>query len=69
MLATGGQALVVSEDEIADANRLAIEATAIEVDPTGSAGLAGLAQLVRRGAIGPDEHAAVLFTGALRRVP
>ena len=68
MLATGGQALVVSEDEIADANRLAIEATGIEVDPTGSAGLAGLAQLVRRGAIGPDEHAAVLFTGALRRV-
>ena len=64
MLETGGQALVVNEDEIAQANALGVEATGIEVDPTGSAGLAGLAQLCRRGLIGPDEHAAVLFTGA-----
>jgi threonine synthase len=64
MLATGGQALVVSEDEIAQANALGVETTGIDVDPTGSAGLAGLAQLCRRGLIGPDERAAVLFTGA-----
>jgi threonine synthase len=66
MLATGGQALVVNEDEISQANRLAVEATGIGVDPTGSAGLAGLAQLCRRGVIGSHEQAAVLFTGARR---
>ena len=66
MLTTGGQAVVVNEDEIAQANGIGAEATGIEVDPTGSAGLAGLAQLCRRGLVGPDERAAVLFTGARR---
>ena len=66
MLATGGRALVVNEDEIAQANALGVEATGIEVDPTGSAGLAGLVQLCRQGLIGPDEHVAVLFTGIRR---
>jgi threonine synthase len=66
MLLTGGQALVVNEDEIAQANALGVEATGIEADATGTAGLAGLAQLCRRGLIGPDERAAVLFTGARR---
>ncbi|MGO9583504.1 MAG: pyridoxal-phosphate dependent enzyme [Acidimicrobiales bacterium] len=66
MLLTGGQALVVNEDEIAQANSLGVEATGIEADATGTAGLAGLAQLCRRGLIGPDERAAVLFTGARR---
>jgi threonine synthase len=66
MLRTGGQALVVTEDEIAEANLLGTEATGIDADATGTAGLAGLAQLCRRGLIGPDEHAAVLFTGARR---
>ncbi|MGO9150700.1 MAG: pyridoxal-phosphate dependent enzyme [Acidimicrobiales bacterium] len=66
MLMTRGQALVVNEDEIAQANGIGVEATGIEVDPTGSAGLAGLAQLCRRGLVGPDERAAVLFTGARR---
>jgi len=66
MLTTGGQAIVVNEDEIAQANALGVETTGIEVDATGSAGLAGLAQLCRRGLIGSDERAAVLFTGARR---
>jgi threonine synthase len=66
MLATGGRAVVVNEDEIAQANGIGVEATGIDVDPTGSAGLAGLAQLCRRGLIGPDQSAAVLFTGARR---
>jgi threonine synthase len=66
MLATRGEALVANEDEIARANEIGIEATGIEVDPTGSAGLAGLVQLCDRGLIGADEHAAVLFTGARR---
>jgi threonine dehydratase len=66
MLATGGEGLVVDEDEIAKANELGVETTGIAVDPTGSSGLAGLAQLCRRGLIGVDESAAVLFTGARR---
>ena len=66
MLATGGQALIVDEDEIAEANVLGAEATGIGVDPTGSAGLAGLARLCRLGDVGQVERAAVLFTGARR---
>jgi threonine synthase len=66
MLVTGGHALVVGEDEIAEANAIAVEATGIEVDPTGSAGLAGLIQLSRKGIIAPGEQSAVLFTGARR---
>ena len=37
--------------------------TGIDVSPTGSAGLAGLDALRRDGVIGPDDTAAVLFTG------
>jgi len=66
MLHTGGRALVVNEDEISQANAVAIETTGIQVDETGSAGLAGLVQLCGRGVIRAGEHAAVLFTGARR---
>jgi len=66
MLLTGGRPLVVSEDSLVEANRLAVAQTGIPVDPTGSAGLAGLAGLRRSGAIGDDDRVAVLFTG-LRR--
>ena len=45
MLATGGSPLVVGEQTLAHANALAREATGIDVDPTGSAGLAGLLAL------------------------
>jgi threonine synthase len=65
MLTTGGHALVVSEDEIAEANSIGAEST-IAVDPTGSAGLAGLLQLSRKGLISTGDQAAVLFTGARR---
>jgi len=65
MLTTGGQPVVVSEDRLAEANELGA-ATGILVDPTGSAGLAGLADLRRAGVIGADERAAVLFTGVRR---
>ena len=46
-----------------DANELARDATEIDVDPTGSSGLAGLVELRDRGVIGDDERVAVLFTG------
>jgi len=66
MLATDGLALVVSEETLAEANTLAREATGIDVDPTGSAGLAGLLELVRAGKVARDERIAVLFTGTRR---
>ena len=66
MLVTGGRSVVVGEQQLADANALAVETTGIGVDPTGSSGLAGLVALREQGVIGPGESAAVLFTGARR---
>jgi threonine synthase len=66
MLLTGGRPLVVSEDSLVEANRLAVTRTGIPVDPTGSAGLGGLLEMRRSGAIGADDRIAVLFTGRRR---
>jgi threonine synthase len=65
MLTTGGLPLVVDEDRLAEANKLGAS-TGIPVDPTGSAGLAGLLSLRQAGVVGPDERVAVLFTGVRR---
>jgi len=69
MLGSGGGPVVVSEATFQEANALARATTGIDVDHTGSAGLAGLLDLVRTRAVGPDETVAVLFTGAVRRPP
>jgi threonine synthase len=69
MLASGGGPLVASEPMLEEANALARSTTGVDVDHTGSAGLAGLLDLVRTRAIHPDENVAVLFTGAVRRPP
>jgi threonine synthase len=66
MLATGGAPVVVDELRLLEADDLARRATGIDVDPTGSAGLAGLLELRHRGAIGADETSVVLFTGIRR---
>jgi threonine synthase len=66
MLATGGTALVVGESTLERANALAREATSIDVDPTGSSGLAGLLALRETGVVGDDERVALLFTGVSR---
>jgi threonine synthase len=66
MLSTGGRAAVVDEETLVRANTLAVEKTGINVDETGTAGLAGLLHLVKEGLIAPDEPAAVLFTGVRR---
>jgi threonine synthase len=67
MLATGGIPVVVGEETLAAANATAVEATGIDVDPTGSAGLAGLLALRAAGGVSPDERVAVLFTGVNRQ--
>ena len=66
MLATGGSPLVVRDELLLRANALARETTAIDVDETGSAGLAGLLALRSAGQVGDDERVAVLFTGVVR---
>ncbi len=66
MLRTGGTSLVVDEPTLEAANDLAREATGIDVDPTGSAGLAGLLQLARSGALRPDETVVICFSGITR---
>ena len=66
MLESGGTPLVVGERALTRANEIAIDATGIDVDPTGSAGLAGLLNLAVDGLVSPDERVAVLFTGVDR---
>jgi threonine synthase len=65
MLETGGQPVLVDEETLRAANDLARSATDIDVDHTGSSGLAGLLEL-GRAAFRADERAAVLFTGVRR---
>ncbi len=66
MLASRGSAVVVDEDVLREANALAREATGVQVCHTGSAGLAGLLQLQRDGAITLGERVAVIFSGVQR---
>jgi threonine synthase len=66
LLETGGWPITVSEETLIEANSLARAATGIDVDHTGSSGLAGLLQLKGEGAIGSGERAGVLFTGVRR---
>jgi threonine synthase len=66
LLASGGGPVVVDERLLVDAYNLARDATGINVDHTGAAGLAGLLALVREGAIAPRENVAVIFSGVQR---
>jgi threonine synthase len=66
MLATGGYPVVVDEATVARAHQLGREATGIDVDPTGTAGLAGLIQTLATGTPLGAESVVVLFTGARR---
>lgn len=66
MLLTGGSPLIVDEATLRQANQLAVAATGIAVSHTGSAGLAGLLDLRRRGQLAPNESVGVIFTGIQR---
>ena len=69
MLETGGQPVVVDETTLRSANALAVLAVGANADETGTAGLAGLIDLLGGGAVGRDERVAVIFTGIRRGVP
>jgi threonine synthase len=66
LLETGGHPVTVSEETLIEANALARSGTGIDVDHTGSAGLAGLLVLRRDGHVDGIENVAVLFTGIRR---
>jgi threonine synthase len=66
MLGTGGYPVVVAEETLAEARRLALEHTGLPVCVTGSAGLAGALTLARGGTLERRESIAVLFTGRQR---
>jgi threonine synthase len=67
-LTSGGSPVVVDEATLLEANEIARETTGIDVDPTGTAGLAGLLDLRRRALVNPTETVAVIFTGVRRDV-
>ena len=69
LLATGGRAIVADEVTLRTANERARIATHISVDPTGSAGYAGVLALAAAGDRRPDERIGVLFTGIRRDHP
>jgi len=64
MAGSGGSPVVAPEGRILEANELARATTGIDVDHTGTAGLAGL--LTVRDEVGDDERVVVLFTGRRR---
>ncbi len=65
MLETGGEPVVVDEARLVRAHELGQEA-GYAVSATGSAGLAGLAELIAVGAVAPTERVVLLFTGIER---
>jgi len=66
MVATGGTVVVVDDARLVEANNLARTATAIDVDSTGSAGLAGLLVLRDAGRVDENEAVALIFSGVRR---
>ena len=65
-LTSGGTPVVVDEATLLEASEIALATTGIDVDPTGSAGLAGLLELRRHGRLDSTETVAVIFTGVRR---
>jgi len=60
---TGGEYVVVSDEEILDAMRVLARQAAVFAEPAGAAGFAGLQKLVRQGKIDPGERVVVVVTG------
>jgi threonine synthase len=66
MLKTGGWPLVVGEDLLLEANTVARDATGVNVDHTGSAGLAGLMKALTLDTRLATERIAIVFSGVSR---
>jgi threonine synthase len=66
MLRTGGRPIVVGDERLAQANAIARSVTGIDVDHTGSAGLAGLIEALPQDPPLQDARVAVIFSGVRR---
>ncbi len=66
MIESGGFPVVVTEEELLVANELGRMHTGINVDETGSSGLAGLLALQRTGGVDPTETVGLIFSGVRR---
>ena len=66
MLRSGGRPVVVSEERLREANERGRSATGINVDHTGSAGLAGLLEALSDDEALRHSRVAVIFSGAVR---
>jgi hypothetical protein len=66
MLATGGGSVIADESTLREARAIGLATTGIDADETGTAGLAGLLALARRGDLATTETVAILFTGIRR---
>ena len=60
---TGGTGAAVTDKQIIDAIQLLAETEGIFTEPAGGTTLAATIELIRRGAIGPDESTVVCITG------
>ena len=60
---TGGSGSAVSDADIVAAIHLLAETEGIFTEPAGGTTLAGTIDLIKRGAIGPDESVVVCVTG------
>jgi len=60
---TGGSGAAVSDEEIVDAIRLLAETEGIFTEPAGGTTVAATIELIRRGAISPDDSVVVCVTG------
>ena len=67
MVETGGRPVVVDEATLVAANELGRSATGIDVDPTGTSGLAGLMSIQGSDRADTGQRVGVLFTGARRK--
>lgn len=65
-VASGGWPITVSESRLTAAPLTARTTTGIAADATGAAGLAGLEELARTGAIAPHERVVVVLSGVQR---
>jgi threonine synthase len=63
VIATGGSGVSSSDEEILQAMELLAETEGIFTEPAGGATLAGTVQLVKSGAIAPNESVVVCITG------
>ncbi|MFN0028152.1 MAG: pyridoxal-phosphate dependent enzyme [Acidimicrobiales bacterium] len=66
LVISGGQPVLVSEEQLVEANDRAMRITGIDVDCTGSAGLAGVWADAAKAATATAAPVLVLFTGARR---